>query len=104
LLKATLARTNASVFRAHNGKEAIDLCFKKSVDLVLMDIRMPEMNGYEATEIIKAHAPEIPVISVTAYAMPEDLKKSLQAGCDDHISKPVKPDDLIKRVGKFLFK
>jgi PAS domain S-box-containing protein len=102
--KATLSRTNATVFRAHNGIEAVELCMKEKIDLVLMDIRMPEMNGYEATELIKAHAPELPVVSLTAYAMPDDRDKSLLAGCDDHISKPIKPNELIEKISRYLNK
>jgi PAS domain S-box-containing protein len=102
LLKATLSRTNATIFRAHNGNEAVELCLNKKVDLVLMDIRMPEMNGYEATELIKSDNPGLPVISLTAYAMADDRDKSLQVGCDDHISKPIKPIELIERVSRFM--
>ena len=104
LVKATLAKTNANVLWAHNGKEAVDLCLKMKVDLIMMDIRMPEMNGYVATAIIKARYPGIPVISLTAYAMPSDREKSLEAGCDDHISKPIKPNELIEKVSGYIEK
>jgi PAS domain S-box-containing protein len=102
VLKATLSRTNAKVLRANNGKEAVELCSKKKVDLVLMDIRMPEMNGYDATRVIKAKLPDLPIVSLTAYAMAEDREKSLAVGCNDHLSKPIKPHELISKISRFL--
>ncbi len=102
MIKASLARTRAILRRANNGREAVDFCIRNKVDLILMDIRMPVLNGYEATEIIKARFPDTPVVSLTAYAMPADIENSIEAGCDEHISKPVKPDDLIERIGKLL--
>jgi PAS domain S-box-containing protein len=103
LVKATLLRTKANVIRVKNGREAVDYCLGNNlVDLVLMDIRMPEMNGYEATEFIKAKQPEIPVVSLTAYAMADDREKSILAGCDDYISKPIKPNDLIEKISIYI--
>jgi PAS domain S-box-containing protein len=103
LVKATLLRTNANVVRVKNGREAVDYCLNNSeIDLVLMDIRMPEMNGYEATEFIKARKPGLPVLSLTAYAMAEDREKSILAGCDDYISKPIKPNELIDIIGAYI--
>lgn len=103
LLKATLLRTNANVIWVKNGKEAVDFCrTNDSIDLVLMDIRMPEMNGYEATEVIKARNPHLPVVSLTAYAMADDREKSISAGCDDYISKPIKPNELIEKISVYM--
>jgi PAS domain S-box-containing protein len=103
LVRATLLRTKANIIRAKNGKEAVDYCLRnEGVDLVLMDIRMPEMNGYEATEVIKAKQPELPVVSLTAYAMADDREKSIMAGCNDYISKPIKPNELIEKISVYL--
>ena len=103
LVKATLFPTNAQVIRAHNGKEAVTTCRKNDkIDLVLMDIRMPEMNGYEATRLIKEFRPKLPIISLTAYAMPDDRKKSTDAGCDDYITKPIKPNEFIDKLKEYL--
>ena len=86
-----------------NGEEAVKYIKKKNpVDLVLMDIRMPKMNGYDATRLIKEIKPDLPVISVTAYAMSEDEAKSIQAGCDMYMSKPIRPAKLLKAMDKFL--
>ena len=70
----------------------------KVPDLVLMDVRMPVMDGIDATLELKKINKEIPFIAQTAYAMPEDRKKCLGAGCDDYISKPINPNLLIKRM------
>lgn len=103
LLKASIYRTGVRIVRAHNGDEAVEYISRHNgVDLVLMDIRMPRMNGYEATRIIKSKNPDIPVISITAYAMSEDRNKSLEAGCDMYISKPVKPSNLLAILNDFI--
>jgi PAS domain S-box-containing protein len=99
LVKAILQKTGAKVIRVFNGLEAVQKCRTISdIDLVLMDIRMPVMNGYEATRLIKENRRELPVISLTAYAMSDDRAKSMQAGCDDYISKPVKPMELLRKI------
>jgi CheY-like chemotaxis protein len=103
LVKATLLKTNVKLIRAYTGLEAVDISKKETdIDLILMDIRMPGMNGYEATKLIKSFNAKIPVLSLTAYAMAEDREKSIAAGCDDYISKPIKPNDLIKTIGKYI--
>jgi CheY-like chemotaxis protein len=105
LINATLQKTNARVLRAVNGREAVDIVRDKfNIDLVLMDIRMPVMNGYDATREIKIINSGIPVISLTAYAMPDDREKSLMAGCDEHITKPFNPKDLLLKLENFLYR
>lgn len=103
LLKASIYRTGIKIIRAFNGDEAVEFVKKKNgIDIVLMDIRMPRMNGYEATRIIKGLRPELPVISITAYAMSEDKNKSLEAGCDMYISKPIRPSNLLSILNDFI--
>jgi PAS domain S-box-containing protein len=103
VLKAILAKTKARLLYARNGKEAVEL-FKTEpvIDLILMDIQMPEMNGYEATRIIKGINKNVPVISQTAYKMEHNREESLKAGCDDFITKPILPDDLIRIIKKHI--
>jgi CheY-like chemotaxis protein len=67
-----------------------------------MDIQMPDMNGYEITRIIKSINSKIPIVAQTAYAMPQDREKALHAGCDDYLPKPIKPDDLITIINKYI--
>jgi CheY-like chemotaxis protein len=103
LIKASIYRTGIKIIRAHNGEEAVEHIERNNgIDLVLMDIRMPRMNGYEATRKIKSLKPGLPVISITAYAMSEDKAKSLEAGCDVYISKPIKPSRLLSLLNDFI--
>jgi len=92
-IKELLSRTGIKyrILEATNGQEAVDV-FKSTADinLVLMDLKMPVMNGYEATKIIKSINPNIPVIVQTAYTLEEERQKSKDAGCDDFITKPIK--------------
>ncbi|MBW8334861.1 MAG: response regulator [Prolixibacteraceae bacterium] len=102
-LKAVLSKLHANVFWAKNGIEAVDICDKVgNIDLVFMDLQMPEMNGYEATKIIKKKYPDIPVVAQTAFAMSDDREKALNAGCDDYLAKPIKSKDLLYIAEKFL--
>lgn len=103
LLKIMLRKQNLNVLWAQNGMEAIDL-FKKNgnIDLILMDINMPEMNGFDATKAIKLLDPEVPIIAQTAYAIAGDKEKSIKAGCDDYISKPIKKEELILMLKKYI--
>ncbi|MDF1546988.1 MAG: PAS domain S-box protein, partial [Bacteroidales bacterium] len=104
-LQEALSNTGASLEWAKNGLEAVKFIeSERTFDLVLMDMKMPIMDGYEATEKIKKIKPEIPVIAQTAYAMPEEQKKGYQAGCDFYLSKPIDPDLLIDTIHKYLQK
>lgn len=101
LLKAMLKSTEANLLWAKNGEEALTMCEDNpKIDLILMDINMPIMNGYDATRLIKAKRPELPIIAQTAYAIIGDKEKSLDAGCDDYISKPIKKQHLLKLLLK----
>ncbi|MDH7447155.1 response regulator [Aquimarina sp. 2201CG14-23] len=78
------------IYRAKNGKEAVTICQEnENIDLVLMDIKMPIMDGYDATKYIKKMRPDLPIIAQTAYSIEDDIQKALDAGCDDFVSKPV---------------
>ena len=102
-LNAVLVKANYHIIWAKNGEEAVNLCQKhKSIALVLMDINMPMMNGYEATKLIKKSRPDLPVIAQTAYAIAGDREKAFAEGCDDYISKPIKREELLKITGKYI--
>ncbi len=82
--------TTARILRAVNGKTAVEQCFSNpDIGLVLMDLKMPVMDGLEATRLIKAQLPDLKIVAITAYAMSGDEHKALSAGCDDYIAKPV---------------
>ena len=88
---------------AINGQVAIDMFIENpNIDLVLMDLKMPVMDGFEATSKIKSINPEIPIIALTAYSTTEDKKKSLENGCDDFMSKPFKRKKLYLLLDKYL--
>lgn len=94
-----------NIIHAKNGQEAIDMCIKnKNIDLVLMDIKMPVMNGYDATEKIKSIFPNLPIIAQTAYSTYSDKELALKHGCDDFISKPIDKEKLFGLMTKYLKK
>lgn len=101
-LEMVLTKTNATLIWAKNGMEAIELCKEHKPDLILMDIKMPKMDGLEATKEIKKIYPEIPIIAQTAFAMENDEYLSLEAGCNSYISKPIKSNTLIQTLLTFL--
>ncbi|MFP4470950.1 MAG: response regulator [Bacteroidales bacterium] len=104
LVKKSLRKTGVNLIWAKNGQEAVDEISRQDqhIDLVLMDIRMPIMNGLEATKKIKEMYPELPVIAQTAYAMDGDREHSLDAGCDDYISKPINLKEFIELIAKYI--
>jgi PAS domain S-box-containing protein len=103
LYEDLLKTTGASVIWAKNGSDAVEKCrIHENIDLVLMDIRMPIMDGLEATRQIKALRHTLPVIIQTAYAMSADEKEFLKAGCDAFIIKPIKIDPFFRLIKKFL--
>jgi CheY-like chemotaxis protein len=102
LLEIILSRHVKRLLLAINGKEAVEICRNHpEVSLVLMDIKMPVMNGYEATRAIKSFRKDLPVIAITAFAMSSDEQLARDAGCDDYISKPVSMSSLKERLKKF---
>ena len=88
--------------RAKNGQEAVEKVEKDSFDIVLMDIKMPIMDGLEATKAIKEKHPELPVVALTANAFDSDRQLAMDAGCDDFLSKPVSSELCLKTIKKFL--
>ena len=103
ILEFLLKKTKAKVIRAENGKEAIDIFNKnKKIDLILMDIKMPKMDGLEATKHIRKNDSLVPIIAQTAYAMANDEKISLKAGCNDYIPKPIKKSVFYEILNKYL--
>ena len=101
-LKAVLSKLNATIFWAKNGVEAVEICDENQIDLIFMDLQMPEMNGYKATEILKKKFPSLPIVAQTAFAMSDDREKALDFGCDDYLAKPIKSKDLLSVVEKFI--
>jgi CheY-like chemotaxis protein len=90
--------------RAQNGVEAVELANTGNFDLVLMDIKMPLMDGLEATTKIKEAHPDLPIIALTANAFDSDRQLAIKAGCDDFLSKPVNSEKCLSTIAKFIGK
>lgn len=102
-IRELIEPTGAMIIRAENGKEAVQYCENNaSIDMVLMDLLMPMMNGYEATREIKRIRKDLPVIAQTAYAMSEDRRHAIEAGCDDFITKPIGRLELLQKMDAFF--
>lgn len=99
-----LSPTGIKITHASNGEEAVDLVnTNDDADLILMDIKMPIMDGYEATESIRKKNITIPIVATTAYAMSGDKEKCLAVGCNAYISKPIKKKELFETISRYLF-
>ena len=101
LVRIVLAK-RFRLMRAHNGIEAVTLCEDEHPDMILMDIRMPDMNGLDATRIIKEVNHEIPIVALSAYAFDENIREAKAAGCDEFLAKPFRVEDLLDTVGKYV--
>lgn len=104
-LKALLKKTDAEIVWAKNGVEAVDAASNQpNIDLVLMDIRMPGMNGLEATTKIKQIRPEMIIIAQTAFALNDEREEILANGCNDFVSKPISGANLLEMLDRYLKK
>lgn len=104
-LATFLLQTNGyEVIAARHGREGLEKAKAEQPDLILMDLQLPEMDGYEATRLLKSTAEtrQIPVVAVTSYAMIGDRDKALAVGCVGHIEKPIAPETFVSQVARFL--
>jgi len=98
-----LGTISNDISRVTNGIDSVEACKKNTeIDLIMMDIKMPELDGYEATRQIRQFNKEIVIIAQTAYAQSGDREKALNSGCNDYISKPIKKDELLKVIKKYF--
>lgn len=105
MLEELLSDLNSNIIRAINGLEAVEICkINKQIDLVLMDIKMPVMDGYDATRQIRSFMPTLPIIAQTAYTTNADRNKALACGCNDFISKPFNREMIISKIKEQLYK
>ncbi len=103
LILEILKPTNAKIYTAINGQEAIDYCHDvPNINLVLIDLQLPLIDGYRATSMIKSIRPELPVIAQTANAMADDRDKAISSGCNDYITKPFKESELLGLIQKYI--
>jgi len=103
-LMVQLLEDEYTVLQAVDGEDGVRVTEAEKPDLILMDLGMPVMDGWEATRKIKANAAlkHIPIIAVTSHAMVGDEIEARKAGCDDYLSKPVDDEELLKKIKKFL--
>lgn len=101
LISHFLERAHVVVEIANNGREGVEQALQKSFDVILMDLQMPEMDGYEATKTLRARGYKQPIIALTAHAMKEERAKCLENGFDEHVSKPIHYDTLMSTLASF---
>lgn len=104
LVSFLLEKEGFEVIMATNGFEGIEAAQKQQVDLIIMDVKMPKMDGHETTRRIRRLKgyKSIPIIALTSYAMAEDKEKAIKAGCTGYMSKPITPETFIDEIKKFL--
>jgi two-component system cell cycle response regulator DivK len=104
ILRDLLGSVGIEVSEAENGRLGVEMALSAPPDLILMDIQMPEMDGYQATREIKSSVAGagIPIMAVTSYALSGDEARAREAGCDDYVTKPFSPRDLLDRVRRHL--
>ncbi|MBP7459839.1 MAG: PAS domain S-box protein [Candidatus Delongbacteria bacterium] len=102
-IKELLSDRDLRLLHAKNGREAVEFCrVNAEISAVFMDLKMPIMNGYDATRMIKSFRPDLPIIAYTAYAMPQDLERADEFGFDGYLSKPIDPQHLHELVDRYL--
>jgi len=101
-LRIILSKTKAKIFDASNGEEAVNMSRETKFDLILMDIQIPILDGYEATRLIKSFSPSTFIIAQTAHAMTDERTHCLEAGCNDYLSKPINRKDLLSKIQLFF--
>jgi len=102
LLEEYLEPTGIKIVRAIDGIEALKFYTERMPDLILLDIKLPRMNGYEVVNRIREHNTTIPIIAQTAYTMRGDREKILKTGCTDYISKPIEEEALLNKMRHYL--
>lgn len=102
-LSELLSSSGLVLINAKSGEEAIEICQNnEKIELVLMDIQLPKMSGYEATKKIKSFKKDLPIIAQTAHFLNDEKKKAIKAGCDGYISKPIDTEELYAIFDRYL--
>ena len=104
ILMTYILKRDYQYLRAHNGQEAVDIVKQGGVDLVLMDIKMPIMDGLQATSLIREINPDVPIVALTANAFDSDRQAAMQAGCNDFLSKPVSSAKCLAVINRLIGK
>ncbi|HRQ22979.1 MAG TPA: response regulator [Anaerolineales bacterium] len=104
LVRFILEKSGYETFLAMNGRDGVNAASKQMPDLIIMDLSMPEMDGWTATRLIKGNAQtaSIPLIALTAHVLPGDRQRAIAAGCDDYIPKPMDLPELVQTVEEWI--
>lgn len=104
LVSDILRSLNYEVLQAVDGRRGIDMALAEKPDLILMDLSLPQINGWEATRQIKSNPDlkHIPIVALTAHAMVGDRERAFEAGCDDYVTKPINMPDLLSKLHRLL--
>jgi len=102
LLKAVLENEKYTVFTAENGEAALEVMDQEHIDLVILDIMMPKMDGYEFTQMLRENHNTLPILMISAKHMPEDKRKGFIVGTDDYITKPIDEEEMLLRIKALL--
>ena len=102
-LQLVLKDLNIELLKAVNGQDAVETFEQnQDIELILMDIRLPGMDGYEATSMIRKMNKDVVIIAQTAYAFSSDKDKAIESGCNDYVSKPIRREELLKKINHYL--
>lgn len=106
LVRFILEKNGYETFLAMNGRDGVNAATKQMPDLIIMDLSMPEMDGWTATRLIKQneHTSSIPLIALTAHVLPDDRQRAMDSGCNDYITKPMDLLDLVEAVDHWMGK
>ena len=106
LVHFILEKSGFETFLAMNGRDGVNAALKQKPDLIIMDMSMPEMDGWTATGLIKKdeETADIPLIALTAHALPGDRQRAMDAGCDEYITKPMDLDELVETIQYWINK
>ena len=102
LLKAVLEAEHYTVFTAENGQDALEVMDREHIDLVVLDIMMPKMDGYEFTKALRENENSLPILMISAKQLPEDKRKGFLVGTDDYITKPIDEEEMLLRIKALL--
>src|SRR5437588_6790310 len=104
LVERVLSTRGYRCLSASNGQEALDILDREGVDLILTDLSMPVLDGYRATQLIRArpHLANVPIVAVTAFALDDEVEIAKQIGCTEYLTKPFKPRQLLEVVERLL--
>lgn len=104
ILMTYILKKSYQFLRAKNGQEAVEMAGNGNIDLILMDMKMPVMDGVEATKIIKEKKPNLPIVALTANAFESDRQTMMDAGCDEFLSKPVSSEKCLATIEELIGK